>query len=225
MNRMFRLATLTFAAGALALVIGLGSAGAARSSNSVTYQDSIGEDPAAPDIQTIVVSNDDNGMLTFAIHTPNVTGFTGKMEATVFLDTDNNATDGAGANYDGAEMALDLAGGSVDVGRWDGSGFSFSGGSPSSLTYGFSNGVLTIQVKASDLNLSSFNFWVATDSDSSDPNSHIDEAPDPGHGTFAYEVKITPPAPVVAPKTTTHPKAPPKCKKGQKSTKAHPCHK
>ena len=36
--------------------------------NSVTYNDSTGEDPAAPDITTIVVTNDDAGTITFQIN-------------------------------------------------------------------------------------------------------------------------------------------------------------
>ena len=52
----------------LAAVIAVAPAGAA---NTVTYPDSTGENPAAPDITTIVVSNDDAGMITFKINIPN----------------------------------------------------------------------------------------------------------------------------------------------------------
>jgi hypothetical protein len=227
MNTFLRLLAASLAAGAITLVFGIAPSGAARAGNSVTYQDSSGEDPASLDIQQIVVSNDDAGLLTFAIHLGNVASLAGKNDAAIFIDATNNANDGAGPNFDGAELVLDISGGSIDVGRWNGSKFDFSGGSPSSLNFSFASGILTVKVNANDLALTSFNFWVATDTDYSSDTSHIDAAPDPGHGTYAYQVKITPPAAASSPKPVTKApakKAVPKCKKAQKSTNAHPCH-
>ena len=60
----------------LAAVMAVAPAGAA---NTVTYQDSTGENPAAPDITTIVVSNNDTGMITFKINIPNRPQFTRDM--------------------------------------------------------------------------------------------------------------------------------------------------
>jgi hypothetical protein len=205
------------------------TAGGRATSNSVTFQDSTGEDSAAPDITGVTVSNDDTGMLTFQINIANRPQLVDPMEVDVFLDTDLNSTNGAGPSSDGVELALSRIPGDLAVGRWDGSKWDFSGQSPSSLTYSYANGA-TIRVKASDLGLTKFNFWVLADSDRHDPNSHVDFAPDAGHGTWQYEVKIAPPPP--PPPTTTqaagtsHPKkTTPKCKKGQKSTAKHPCHK
>ena len=39
----------------------------AVAANSTTYQDSSGENPAAPDITTLTVSNTDAGMLSFRV--------------------------------------------------------------------------------------------------------------------------------------------------------------
>src|SRR5437870_2602550 len=47
------------------------SSPARPSSNSATFQDSTGEDALAPDITTIVVSNDDAGMVSFRVNIPN----------------------------------------------------------------------------------------------------------------------------------------------------------
>jgi hypothetical protein len=202
------------------------SAGAALRANSQTYSDSTGEDAAAPDITTIVVSNDDNGLLTFQINIANRPQLIEPLDIGIFLDTDLNAANGAGPNFLGAELLIDLIPGDVAVGRWNGSRFDFSGGSPSSLAFSYANGA-TIKVKASDLGLTTFNFYVAADSDRHNPDSHLDFAPDSGHGIYNYQVKLAPPTvtpPAAAPPKAT-PTKQPLCKKGQKSTKAKPCRK
>jgi hypothetical protein len=225
MNSFLRLIAAMVAACCIALAFGTAPGGAARAGNSITYQDSTGEDPASLDIQQIVVSNEDSGMLTFELHFANVSAITGNNAVLVFIDSDNNATDGAGADLSGADMLIGVAAGEIEVGKWDGSNFAFTG-SPASLTDGFANGVLTIRVNANDLGLTAFNFFVCTDADVSTEGGPHDVAPDPGHGTYAYQVKISPPATTTA--TTTHKPGPkaktPRCKKHQKSTKTHRCH-
>jgi hypothetical protein len=85
---------------ALALVVGaLGVAGGAAAppapagthaaaANSVTFQDSVGEeDPRAPDVTTVVVSNDDAGLLSFEIHFANRVALGPGEELTLWLDT------------------------------------------------------------------------------------------------------------------------------------------
>jgi len=202
------------------------SAGAAVRANSQTYPDSTGEDPAAADITGVVVSNDDNGVITFQTNISNRPALTGDMGVSVFIDTDQNATDGAGPDFDGAEIELALDSTGVDLGKWNGTGFGFTG-SPSSLVASYANGAI-IKVKAADVGLTTFNFFAATIT-GTNPDFHFDFAPDPGHGTFNYQVKITPPAatpPATPPKAKPAPKKkPPLCKKGQKSTKKKPCRK
>ncbi len=199
------------------------SAGAGVRANSQTFSDSTGEDPAAADITGLVVSNDDAGILTFQVNISNRPTLTSDMAVSIFIDSDQNATDGAGPNFDGADMVLDYESGGVDLGKWNGTTFAFSG-SPPSLVASYSNGA-TIKVKASDLGLATFNFFAATFA-GTDPDIHIDFAPDAGHGDFTYEVKITPPA-VTPPKAKPAPKKakPPLCKKSQKSTIKKPCRK
>jgi len=78
--------------------------------------------------------------------------------------------------------------------------------------------------EASDLMIpTTFNFWILSDSDFKDDNSHIDYAPDAHHGTWQYTIKIA--APAAAPASKPAAKAVPKCKKGQKSTAKKPCKK
>jgi hypothetical protein len=220
---VIRVVALACLAGVAALAVGAGQVHAKTAGNSVTYLDSTGEDPASLDVSQVVVSNDDGGLLTFAITLKNgPAALTGHNDVEVYLDTDNNASDGAGADYAGAEMVIQATDGTVKAFKWDGKDFTWSGAQPTSLIWSYSGGVLTIHVKAADLSLTSFGFWVLTDTDYTDQNSHVDFAPDVDHGTFAYTVKISPPV------TTTKPtpkKTTPKCRKGQRSTKAHPCHK
>ena len=59
--------------------------------NSATFNDSIGEDAAAPDITTVVVSNDDAGLITFQVNVSNRPTMTADMYLLLFLDTDQNA--------------------------------------------------------------------------------------------------------------------------------------
>ena len=66
----------------------------AGASNTATFQDSTGE-PGVKDITTVVVSNDDSGMLTFRINVPSLPKYTVDVGVDIYVDTDNNAATGA----------------------------------------------------------------------------------------------------------------------------------
>ncbi|MCI0636473.1 MAG: hypothetical protein L0206_21525, partial [Actinobacteria bacterium] len=66
----------------------------AIAANSTTYQDSSGENPAAPDITTLTTSNTDAGMLSFRVNVPNRPTFGQDMLIVLFVDSDNNAATG-----------------------------------------------------------------------------------------------------------------------------------
>lgn len=168
--------------------------------NSVTYSDSTGEDPAAPDITTVVVSNNDAADLTVQANISNRPGLTPDMLLLLFVDSDNNEVTGDPDSL-GADYLIQLVPGSVSMFRWNGSDYTSDGVSQTTLTYSYSNGA-TIRVNASELGgTTAFRFAVlvasgvvfdpATGEPSFD-NIKVDVAPDPGHGLFAYEVKITP---------------------------------
>ena len=61
---------------------------------STTFVDAVAEDPAAPDIGTVVVSNDDSGLLTFRIEIPSHPVLTEDLRIRVWLDTDANPETG-----------------------------------------------------------------------------------------------------------------------------------
>jgi hypothetical protein len=164
-------------------------------SNSQTYQDSTGEDPNAPDITTIVVSNDDSGLITFKINISNRPTLTSDMDIELVLDTDQNPSTGD-PSVPGGDYLIDLASGQVGLFKWNGTNYSFAQ-SQTSLTFGYDATGATIRVSAADLGKTKgFNFvavaasGVTVDS-SGNPdytNAHADLAPDAGHGLFNYKV-------------------------------------
>ncbi len=204
---------LTAAIGGLLVVLpSVALGGAARTTaNSATFADSTGEDASAPDITSVVVSNDDAGLITFKINISNRPTLTPDMIALLFLDTDQVATTGD-PNSLGSDYAIELDPGSVGLFKWNGSDFA-AAPSQASVTYGYDATGATIRVNANELGKTKgLNFGVdvysgiAIDS-SGNPdftNAHDDLAPDPGHGFFAYKVQTKLTLSVVA--FTTSPK-------------------
>ncbi len=179
----------------------------ATATNSTTYQDSSGENPAAPDITTITVSNSDAGVIQFRIAVPNRPQLGQDLLFLVFVDTDANATTGDPDSL-GADYVIQLFGGEAALFRWDGSGFTRRAGDPpaTSLIFSYQNG-LTLTMSAAELgNTKKFGFaviaisGVAIDPATGDvdfTNAVADVAPAADAGLYQYEVKITPPTLVV----------------------------
>ena len=196
---------------AITPAIALGSS-ARTDSNSTTYPDSIGEDPLAPDITSTTISNDDSANITFKIAISNRPALTDDMVLLVFLDTDQNTATGDPQSF-GADYALQLVTGAVDLFHWSGSDYT-STPAPS-LTYQYDATGATININAADLGKTKgFNFVVlaisgfTTDANGNpdNTNTHSDVSPDPGHGTFAYQVLVKVSLSLVA--FTTSPKPP-----------------
>jgi hypothetical protein len=186
----------------LGLVVAASLAGSAGASNTTTYQDSTGENPAAPDITTIVVSNDDAGMLTFQINIPNRPTLTRDLLIDMVVDSDANPATGDPDNL-GADYAIELFQGEAALFKWDGTNFTRRIGDPpaTTLVYSYANGV-TFKISAAELgNTTKFGFSVIaisgitvdeTTGDVDFTNAVGDLAPASGAGLYAYEVKITP---------------------------------
>jgi hypothetical protein len=92
-----RLIVLTALAALTAVAIGA-TAGLSSSvgveAKSTTFSDAVGEDPIAPDIGTVVVSNDDRELLTFRIEISSHPSLTEDLRIRVWLDTDANPKTG-----------------------------------------------------------------------------------------------------------------------------------
>jgi len=193
------------------------TAPAAPAANSVTYQDSTGEDPAAPDITTIVVSNDDAGVITFRINVPNRPTFTPDLLAFVFVDSDNNPATGDQESL-GADYVIQLFRGEAALFRWDGSDFTRRPGDPpaTSLTFAYQAGP-TLRISRNELgNTSRFGFatvvvsGIVIDEETGDADftsSVSDVAPAAGTGFYNYQVIIARPTLVVR-RITRTPAAP-----------------
>lgn len=124
------------------------SAPKAPAANTTTFNDSVGEDPAAPDITTIVASNDDAATISFKINIPNRPQYTADIAIVMFLDSDANQATGDPESL-GADYIIQLIQGELLLYKWDGSDFTLSS-TQSSLSYAWASGP-TIRVNASDL--------------------------------------------------------------------------
>lgn len=185
----------------LAIAIALGAAllavPAALGSSSQTYADSIGEDPQAPDITSVAVSNDDAANLTFKVNISNRPALTQDMLLLVYLNTDQNTSTGS-ANLNGVDYVIQLEPGAVALFQWNGTDFVFAQ-SQSTLTYAYDATGATFHINAQDLgDTKGFTFAAEADSglvvdaqgNVDDTNAHFDLAPDAGHGFFTYKLVV-----------------------------------
>ena len=122
---------------------------AATAANEMTYQDSSGENPAAPDITTLTVSNTDAGLVSFRVNIPNRATFSADMLIAFELDTDNNATTGS---PEGTDYAIEIFQGEAALFRWDGTGFTRRPGDPpfTSLLFSYTGGI-TVRMSTAEL--------------------------------------------------------------------------
>ena len=175
---------------------------AAIAANSVTFNDSTGEDPAAPDITTVVVSNNDAGIISFRINIPNRPTLGQDMLIEVWVDSDSNVETGS-PDLGGADYVMQLARNEINLFKWDGTDFSRRFGDPSAVTLSFSyQGGLTARISAAELgNTKKLKFFViAVSGIVVDPitgeldgtNSKADAAPGGSAGLYPFEVKLAP---------------------------------
>lgn len=180
----------------------------AIAANSTTYQDSSGENPAAPDIRTITVSNTDAGVISFRVNVSNRPTLGQDMWFEIWINSDNNLQTGD-PDLAGVDYVMQLIRGEILLFRWDGTGFTRRLGDPpaTSLTYAYQGGTLTVRIATSELgNTKGFTFFVVAiggvvfDPVTGEPDpatGEADVAPGGGSGLYPYEVKITPPTLVV----------------------------
>jgi len=184
-------------------VIG-GAAPARTTANTVTFQDSRGEDAQGPDINTVTVSNDNTGLISFKIDIPNQAQLSGEKLIDLVIDADNNkATGDQDPLNPGADYAIELFQQQANLFQWDGQTYSRSAAGPSEATLIFADSPTgpTISINATELgNTKKLNFSATvisgvTFDDAGNlnfTNAHADFAPDLGHGLYAYDVKVAP---------------------------------
>src|SRR5262245_20733433 len=186
---------------------------AVAAANSTTYTDSTGEDPAAPDITTIVVSNNDAGMISFRINVPNRPQLTQDLGMNLLVDADNKRTTGS-PDLAGVDYAFQLIRNEINLYKWDGTDFTRRFGDPSAVTLSYSyQGGITVRISAAELgNTSRFNFILEVDSGIAfDPvtgapdftNVKSDFAPGVDARLYPFTVKVPKPTLTVRNFTTT----------------------
>jgi hypothetical protein len=186
---------------------------AVAAANSTTYTDSTGENPDAPDITTIVVSNNDAGILSFKINISNRPQLSQDMGMNLFVDSDNKRSTGA-PDLAGVDYAFQLLRNEIQLYKWDGTTFTRRFGDPSAVTLSFAyQAGFTVRISTAELgNTSRFNFIAEVDSGivfdptTGEPdftNAKGDVAPGGGAGLYPYTVKIVKPTIVVRKFTTT----------------------
>jgi hypothetical protein len=178
------------------------TAPAAAAANTQTYQDSVGEDPTAPDITTIVVSNDDAGTITFRINVPNRPQLGRDIVAVLDIDSDGNQATGDPNNF-GTDYIVQYLLGEAILFKWDGTDYRLSA-TQASLTSSWSSGP-TFRINAADLSNTrkmSFDALVVSGVVIDETTGAIDCSAckrdfAPVIGLYGYSVKITPPTLVV----------------------------
>jgi hypothetical protein len=180
---------------AVAPAMALGSS-TRNAANSTSYPDSVGEDAQGPDITGTTVSNDDTGLITFVLAISNRPALTPDMLFLMFIDSDQNSATGDPQSF-GADYLVQLASGEVDLFKWSGSDYVFT--AAPSLIYSYDTAGATIKINATELgkpkalNFAEIAVSGITNDAQGNPdftNIHRDSSPDPGHGTFTYQVQI-----------------------------------
>jgi hypothetical protein len=189
---------LALAAGALAVAFSAiappAPAGVhAAAANSATLQDSVAEEDArAPDISTVVVSNDDAGLLSFEIHFANRVALGPGEELSLWFDTDRNPKTG----LLGSDRFIELIGGAVTLTNAE----TYEEEAAPSLTATAGASAVTIRIRANELGTkAAFDFFIWADATPDDEDvTDVDTAPDAFWVGWTYEVKVPPPPPVLA---------------------------
>jgi hypothetical protein len=175
--------------------------------NSQNYTDSSGENPAAPDITTLTVSNDDAGIISFRINVPNRPQLGQDMVIDLFVNTDNNPNTGS-LDFGGTDYVIELIQGEAQLFKWDGTNFTRRFGDPPAISMSFSyQAGVTFRISAAELgNTTRLGFFVIVESGIAfDPltgapdftNAVADAAPGGGVGLYPYQVIVARPTLVV----------------------------
>jgi hypothetical protein len=161
------------------LLLGAGGAGAATATFTDPQGDATG---GAADISQVVVSNDFDGNVTFAMTIPNRPTFTADDFVVILLNVDRNTTTG----NNGIDYAIVVEATSAVLLQWNGT--TFVRVTAPTLTATTNN--MTVTVNRSDLGkTTSFNFALGSGLDSSDAAG--DSAPDTGGWTYDLALKPT----------------------------------
>lgn len=158
-----------------------GHSTAASNTNPATFTDTSNDGGTAPDIRTVVVSNDAAGKYTFRINLAQLT-LPSNVLILILMDTDQNAATGSsGVDY---VFVCDESNGSYGLLHWNGSTFVAAPASTFSVSDD-STGVTAAFNKSDIGNSSAMNFGVASVEGGTIAAGHTDLAPDTGLWNYA----------------------------------------
>ncbi|TML14818.1 MAG: hypothetical protein E6G33_09750 [Actinobacteria bacterium] len=120
------------------------------SAGSSSFSDPTGDAGVAPDISSVTVSNDDQGLITFRITVPNRSSLGPDDAVAVPLGTDDPDL-ANGWRSDGVNFVLVLDATGVSLLVWDGEDMVTLDPPPGSVTGSFNDGVGTVTVLQEDL--------------------------------------------------------------------------
>ena len=165
------------------------------SSNSKHFPDATGEDPQAPDITAVDVSNTNAGLITFKIRIANRPTLTPDMAVFLIMNTDGKTSTGD-PGFLGADYLIDYESGGFELAKWNGTTFVLAQ-SAGTLSASYDASGATISIGASDLGATKAIKFLAetvsgiTTDAAGNPdvtNAHRDYAPNPGNALYAYDV-------------------------------------
>lgn len=185
---------------ALGLLLALVFAGVIKGANGAEYADTADDAGQAADVITVVVSNDDAGVISIQLQFKNRPPF-GSEGINVYIDSDQNGATGA----NGVEYRARYYGDSapqIALERWNGSAW-VAASAPTFSGSTSANG-LSFNVNRADLGTTGgLNFWVFTATNGAGNDYVPDSAP--AGGRLSYTVIVAGPPPT----TPTPPPPPP----------------
>ena len=181
----------------LAVEVPAGTASSsAATASSMTYTDPTGDSETAPDIGTVVVSNDDAGMLSVAVTFANRTALGPTEGFLAAFDTDRNPATGYGVPSPvGFDYTIEIYRSSLALFRFDEDSEEFEPMPKKTLTSTWAGPTLTVSVSGRELGLTNGDlpFFIAADSNPDDDDAPWDTAPNMlGFVVvpWVYEVKL-----------------------------------
>src|ERR671936_2499286 len=125
--------------------------GLSAAAGSESFTDPTGDSGVAPDITSVTVANDDDGLLTFRVTIANRTALSADELIAVLIATDDPSPY-TGLRFDGTNFAVVLDGtNGPSLHAWDGVGLDPVLPRPRSVTGSFVGGVATLTVRQEDL--------------------------------------------------------------------------
>src|SRR5439155_14492603 len=159
-----------------------GVASTAANTNPATFTDTANDGGTAPDVRTVIVSNDAAGKYVFRINVSQLT-LPSNVLILIALDTDQNPATGITGGFDYV-LVCDESNGSVALLRWNGSSLELAP-SPTLAASDDSTGV-TASFNKSDIgNAATVNFAVLSVEGGTPSAGHADVAPDSGTWNYA----------------------------------------